>query len=88
MAKISVNVKGLIKFLEKGDDYVLMKHMASIFGSKLKTSPLDTKSIEEIENNHFTEDTLSLLQNLLADKKNEQNKKDQALDLLSLDNQI
>lgn len=88
MAKISVNVKGLIKFLEKGDDYVLLKHMASIFGSKLKTSPLDTKSIEEIENNHFTEDTLSLLQNLLADKKNEQNKKDQALDLLSLDNQI
>ena len=88
MAKISVNVKGLIKFLEKGDDYVLLKHMASIFGSKLKTSPLDTKSIEEIENNHFTEDTLSLLQNLLADKKNELNKKDQALDLLSLDNQI
>lgn len=41
LAKISVNVKGLISFLERGDDYVLMKHMATNFGTKLKPTPLD-----------------------------------------------
>lgn len=41
LAKISVNVKGLIGFLERGDEYVMLKHMAAIFGSKLKAAPLD-----------------------------------------------
>ena len=69
MAKISVNVKGLISFLERGDDYVLMKHMATNFGTKLKPTPLDPQMIDEIENNQFVEDRLSLFQNLLAEQK-------------------
>jgi hypothetical protein len=46
-----VNVKGLISFLERGDEYVMLKHMATIFGSKAKAAPLDPQMKEEIENN-------------------------------------
>jgi hypothetical protein len=52
-------MKDLIEFLEKGDEYVLMRSTNTFFQKK----PLDENSKSSIEKHQFCEDTLGLFKN-------------------------